>query len=397
MFFNSGLKKAMVVATVAATSAVMLTGCGGGGDKKTEVVKIGFIAPITGNNAALGVGMKNSADLAIKHANASGKYPYKFELVVADDAADPSTAVAAANKLITDKGIVAVGGHFNSGCALATAPVFHKNGMAMLVTAAIHPDITGKGYKEITRIITEAKAQNVYAGELAAKTWGVKTICLINDRTDYGKTNASQFGENAAKNGAQVLSDDGINVGQQDFSAVLTNIKAKNPDCVYFGGMATEAALIKRQMADLQMNCLFLSDSGIISDTFNKIAGPTAEGMIAFNIGKPLEDLPGGKKFMDDYGAAKYPEPYENFGHFAYDTVMMLCDTIGKNKVGTDRKKAIEALRKAEYDGVLGKTSFDENGQTKNTLITTYISQGGKWVAYDKASIQVKDKKIAAK
>lgn len=397
MFFNSGLKKAMAVATLAATSAVMLAGCGGGGDKKTEVVKIGFIAPITGNNAALGVGMKNSADLAIKHANASGKYPYKFELVVADDAADPSTAVAAANKLITDKGIVAVGGHFNSGCALATAPVFHKNGMAMLVTAAIHPDITGKGYKEITRIITEAKAQNVYAGELAAKTWGVKTICLINDRTDYGKTNASQFGENAAKNGAQVLSDDGINVGQQDFSAVLTNIKAKNPDCVYFGGMATEAALIKRQMADLQMNCLFLSDSGIISDTFNKIAGPTAEGMIAFNIGKPLEDLPGGKKFMEDYAAAKYPEPYDNLGHFAYDTVMMLCDTIGKNKVGTDRKKAIEALRKAEYDGVLGKTSFDENGQTKNTLITTYISQGGKWVAYDKASIQVKDKKIAAK
>ena len=99
MIMNSKLKKAMAVVTVAATSAVMLTGCGGGGDKKTEVVKIGFIAPITGNNAALGVGMKNSADLAIKHANASGKYPYKFELVVADDAADPSTAVAAANKL----------------------------------------------------------------------------------------------------------------------------------------------------------------------------------------------------------------------------------------------------------------------------------------------------------
>lgn len=398
MNIDKKFKKGVALAAVTAVSAVMLAGCGGGGgDKKAEVVKIGFIAPITGNNAALGVGMKNSADLAIKHANASGKYPYKFELVVVDDASDPSTAVAAANKLITDKAVVASGGHFNSGCSLATAPVFHKNGMAFLVSAAIHPDITGKGYKEINRIITEAKAQNVFAGSLAAKDWGVKTICLINDRTDYGKTNAGQFGENAVKNGAQVLSDDGINVGQQDFSAVLTNIKAKNPDCVYFGGMATEAALIKRQMADLQINCLFLSDSGIISDTFNKIAGPAAEGMIAFNIGKPLEDLPGGKKFMEDYAAAKYPEPYDNLGHFGYDTVMMLCDVIGKNKVGTDRKKAIEALRKAEYDGVLGKTSFDENGQTKNTLITTYISKDGKWVAYEKSGLQVKDKQIVAR
>ncbi len=388
------LKKVLSCVAAASMCLALFTGCGG--EKKQEVVKIGFLAPLTGGNSAIGIGMKNSAQLAVDQVNKSGKYPYKFELVTADDAGDPSTAVAAANKLIADKGVVAVAGHFNSGCGLATAPVFHKAGMPMVVTGAIHPDITTKGFKEINRVITAADIQNKYAGELAAKEWGIKTIALINDRTDYGKTNADQFGKAAEANGAKVISVDGITVGQQDFSALLTKIKASNPDCIYFGGVATEAGLLKRQMASLNMDCLFLSDSGIISETFNKIAGSDANGMIAFNIGKPLEDLPGGKKFLDDYAAAKFAEPAENIGQFAYDSVGIIMQAVGESKA-TDRAKLIDAIRKIKFDGVLGTTTFDEQGQTQNTLITTYISDNGKWVPFEKASLTVKDKKIAAK
>ncbi len=388
------LKKVLSCVAAASMCLALFTGCGG--EKKQEVVKIGFLAPLTGGNSAIGIGMKNSAQLAVDQVNKSGKYPYKFELVTADDAGDPSTAVAAANKLIADKGVVAVAGHFNSGCGLATAPVFHKAGMPMVVTGAIHPDITAKGFKEINRVITAADIQNKYAGELAAKEWGIKTIALINDRTDYGKTNADQFGKAAEANGAKVISVDGITVGQQDFSALLTKIKASNPDCIYFGGVATEAGLLKRQMASLNMDCLFLSDSGIISETFNKIAGSDANGMIAFNIGKPLEDLPGGKKFLDDYAAAKFAEPAENIGQFAYDSVGIIMQAVGESKA-TDRAKLIDAIRKIKFDGVLGTTTFDEQGQTQNTLITTYISDNGKWVPFEKASLTVKDKKIAAK
>lgn len=388
------LKKVLSCVVAASMCLALFTGCGG--EKKQETVKIGFLAPLTGGNAAIGIGMKNSAQLAIDQANKSGKHAFKYELVAADDAADPSTAVAAANKLIADKGVVAVTGHFNSGCGLATAPVFHKAGMPMLMTGAIHPDITAKGFKEITRIITAADVQNKYAGELAAKEWGVKTIALINDRTDYGKTNADQFGQAAEANGAKVISVDGITVGQQDFSALLTKIKASNPDCIYFGGVATEAGLLKRQLADLNMDCLFLSDSGIISDTFNKIAGDSAQGMIAFNIGKPLEDLPGGKKFLEDYEAAKFPEPAENIGQFAYDSVALIIQATDDAK-SADRSKLIDAIRNVKFDGVLGHTTFDKNGQTENTLITTFISDGGKWVPYDKANLVVKDKKVVAK
>ena len=165
------LKKFICFAVLMVLLMGMVAGCG---TKKAETVKIGFIGPLTGGNAAIGIGLKNSAELAVKQANESGKYKTKFELVVADDGGDPSTAVSAANKLIADKGVVAVFGHFNSGAALATVPIFHKNGMPILVTAAIHPDITKGQFKEVTRIMTAANVQNEFAGNLATKEWGVK-------------------------------------------------------------------------------------------------------------------------------------------------------------------------------------------------------------------------------
>ena len=290
--------------------------------------------------------------------------------------------------------MVAVFGHFNSGAALATVPIFHKNGMPILVTAAIHPDITKGQFKEVTRIMTAANVQNEFAGNLATKEWGVKKIALIHDKTDYGKTNATQFAESAKKNGATIISEDGISVGQQDFAALLTKIKAENPEAIYFGGVATEAGLLKRQMADLQMNCLFLSDSGIISDTFNKIAGDAAQGMIAFNIGKPLEDLPGGKAFIKAYDDAKFAEPHETYGHFGYDSANIVMAAIDKAGT-TDRAKVAEAIRATNsFPGVIGEISFDQRGENTLKLITTFISENGKWIPYYKSTIKVVDMKL---
>ena len=386
------LKKIISFAVLMVFLMGMVSGCG---SKKSETVKIGFIGPLTGGNAAVGMGLKHSAELAVKQANESGKNKYKYELVVVDDGGDPSTAVSAANKLIADKGVVAVFGHFNSGCALATVPIFHKNGMPILVTAAIHPDITKGSFKEVTRIMTAANVQNEFAGNLATKEWGVKKIALIHDKTDYGKTNATQFADTAKKNGAEIISEDGISVGQQDFAALLTKIKAENPEAIYFGGVATEAALLKRQMADLQMNCLFLSDSGIISDTFNKIAGDAAQGMIAFNIGKPLEDLPGGKAFIKAYDDAKFTEPHEAYGHFAYDSANVVMAAIEKAGT-TDKAKIAEAIRATNnYPGVIGNISFDDRGENTLKLITPFISENGKWIPYYKSTIKVVDKKVA--
>jgi len=368
----------------------VLTGCG---TSSSKVVKIGFVGPLTGGNAAIGVGMKNAVDLAVKQANASGKLPYKIELLAVDDAGDPTTAVNAANKLIADKGVVAVVAHFNSGAALATVPVFHKNGMPAVIAAAIHNDITKDGFKEITRVITAADVQNEIAGNVAAKDWGLKKYAVIHDKTDYGKTNAEQFIASVKNNGGEIISFDGISVGQQDFSALLTTIKSKNPDMVFFGGVATEAALIKRQMGELQMNAIFMSDSGILSDTFNKIAGSAADGTLAHGIGKPLEDLPGGKDFMKAYADAKYAEPHEAYAPFAYDAANIIIKAL--EKAGPDRAKMADAIRGiAGFQGILGETAFDDKGQTRLKIITTYISEGGKWVPYYRSSLKVVDQKI---
>ncbi|WP_094607346.1 Leucine-, isoleucine-, valine-, threonine-, and alanine-binding protein [Sporomusa silvacetica DSM 10669] len=368
----------------------VLTGCG---TSNSKVVKIGFVGPLTGGNAAIGIGMKNSVDLAIKQANASGKLPYKIELVAVDDAGDPTTAVNAANKLIADPGVISVVAHFNSGAALATVPVFHKNGMPTVIAAAIHNDITKGGFKEITRVITAADVQNEVAGNVATKDWGLKKFAVIHDKTDYGKTNAEQFIASVKNNGGEIVSFDGISVGQQDFAALLTIIKSNNPDMVFFGGVATEAALIKRQMGELQMNAIFMSDSGILSETFNKIGGPAADGTLAHGIGKPLEDLPGGKDFMKAYADAKYAEPHEAYAPFAYDAANIIIKAL--EKAGPDRVKMAEAIRGiTSFEGILGETTFDDKGQTRLKIITTYISEGGKWVPYYRSGMKVIDKKI---
>ncbi len=145
------------------------------------------------------------------------------------------------------------------------------------------------------------------------------------------------------------------------------------------------------------MDCLMFSDSGIISDTFIKIAGPAAEGVIAFNIGKPLAELPGGKQFMDDYAKAKFAEPYENYGHFAYDTAGVIMDAINRSK-SLKRSDVIDAIRTTKgYQGVIGETTFDENGQTLNKLITAFISENGKWNSYEKSNLKVENLKIVKK
>ncbi|HHV72645.1 MAG TPA: branched-chain amino acid ABC transporter substrate-binding protein [Clostridia bacterium] len=385
------MKKIAKILIAIIVMSLLLTGCGGNASK---TVKIAYIGPITGPNAAIGIGMKNSAQLAIDQANKSGKLPYKLELVVLDDVSDPAQAVNAVNKAASDPDIVAAVAHFNSGCALATVHTFNKYQLPAVIIGAIHDQITENGYPEITRVISAASIQNKVAGDVAVKEFGVKRISVIHDQTDYGKTNADQFIAQAKANGAEILSYDGISVGQQDFSAVLTAIKSKNPEMVFFGGLATEAALIKRQMKELNINALFMSDSGILSTTFNEIAADAAEGAIAHGIGKPIEDLPGGQAYIEAYKNAGFKEPYEAYGPFAYDATNIVIDALSRVEK-PDRASLTKAIRETKnFPGILGETSFDEKGQTTLDLITTYISENGEWVPYYKSKIKVVDKQI---
>lgn len=375
-------------------TSILLSGCSSTGSASKETYKIAYIGPITGANAAFGLGLRNSVELAVKQANEKGDLPFKLEFVALDDAGDPATAVNAANKAASDPKVIATVAHFNSGCALATKDVFHKYGLPSVIAAAINDKITQDGYPEITRVITASKVQNLFAGDVATKELGVKKIAVIQDQTDYGKTNAEQFINQAKKNGAEMLSFDGIAVGQQDFSALLTKIKSENPDMIFFGGLATEAALIKRQMTEIGINAIFMSDSGIQSKTFIDIAGADGEGTICHGLVSPIEELPKGKEFVTAYNKAGFKEYYEAYGPFAYDAANIIIQAM-KNCKTIDRASVAKAIRETKnYDGVIGKTSFDKNGQTTLNTVITYVVKDGKWVTLKSSGYTFKDGKM---
>jgi branched-chain amino acid transport system substrate-binding protein len=347
-----------------------------------KVVKIGFIGPLTGPNAAFGLGSRNSSDLAVKETNRAGKAPYAYELIVTDDASDPSTGVSVATKLCTVDKVAAATTHFNSPVGLATIHVFNRYKTPQVFWGGIHPDITYKhNFLEVTRVCANTISEHAQLVDLVFKKRGYDGWSLIYDTTSYGTScnNAVKKAMNEA--GAKVISEDGVPVGTQDFRPILSRIKAMNPNpkVIYYGGVVTEAALIKRQMAEMGMsNYLYCGVTGFDSETFNKTAGSDAEGTVI--VGKKVigED----SAFVKAYKAEGYKEYYEATGPFAYDATGLIISAI--NKVGPNDKGLLaKTIRDMEYQGVLGLTKFDEFGQTLTGGLTLKVSEGGQWVAWE--------------
>lgn len=348
-----------------------------------KVVKIGFIGPLTGPNAALGIGAKNSAELHIRQANDSGDFPYKIEFVAYDDASDPTTGVAAALKLCSDPEIVAVTSHFNSAVALATVHTFHRFGIEQMMFASIHPDVTrGNDYKEVTRICADNIAEHDFGADLVIGEFGYKKWSSIYDTSSYGVNCNDNFKRSLSERGGTLLSEDGISVGTKDFRPIITKIKELKPDAIYFGGLYTEAALLKRQMQELGMDkVLYFGVTGFDSDTFNEIAGSAAEGTIM--VGKLA--LGEDSSFVKAYKLAGFKESYEALGPYAYDAVGIFLDAL--KKVGPDRMAIVDYIADPNfsYTGIIGLTLLDKDGQSSTGGLTMKVSQDGKWINWNES------------
>src|SRR5271169_6000930 len=348
-----------------------------------DKIKVGFIGPLTGGVSANGLGGRNSADLAVRLRNADAKAKYEYELVVLDDECKPNVAVQVATKMAAEKDIVAAATHYCSSTAIATVDVYHKFGLPVVVWGAVLPDITYRNkYAEVHRVNGTMINQNE-ANAALISTLGYKTVAVIHDTTDYGKGHNQYFSEALARLGkAKIVGTFGVTADQQDFTAELTQIKALNPDVIYFGGLTPIGVRIRSQMDKLGIKAVFDGTSGIVSDAFIQGLGPLAEGTLAFREGAPTEKLPGGKFFMEKYNAQKYDNPPEAYGAFAYAAMDMILDTI--EKVGPDRKKVIDALADVkDRDSIVGKITFDDHGQNTVSLITKYVVQDGKFVEWD--------------
>ena len=347
-----------------------------------DKAKVAFIGPLTGGVAANGIGARNSAELAVKLRNADPKAKYEYELVVLDDECKPNVAVQVATKAGADRSVIAAAAHYCSAAAIAAVETYNRLGLPMVVWGAVLPDITYRNkYPEVHRVNGTMINQN----EVAAKFMtglGFKKWVVIHDTTDYGKGHNEYFTKYAKENGGQIVGTFGVTADQQDFTAELTQAKALNPEVIYFGGLTPIGIRIRSQMDKLGLSAVFQGTSGIKSDAYIQALGPLAEGSLSFIEGAPIEKLPGGKFFQEQYDKAGYKEPPEAYGAFAFVAMQLILDTI--EQVGPDRKKVTDALGKvANYDSVIGPVTFDDHGQNTVPLISKYVAQDGKWVIWE--------------
>jgi branched-chain amino acid transport system substrate-binding protein len=378
---------------IAPLLAIALLAASVGGAQAKDEVKVGFIGPLTGGVSVNGLGGRNSADLAVRLRNADGKAKYDYELVVLDDECKPNVAVQVATKMSADKDIIAAATHYCSATAIATVDVYHKFGLPVVVWGAVLPDITYRNkYAEVHRVNGTMINQNDANAELITKV-GYKTVAVIHDTTDYGKGHNEYFSKALAKLGGKIVGVFGVTADQQDFTAELTQIKALNPQVIYFGGLTPIGVRIRAQMDKLGITAVFDGTSGIVSDAFIQGLGPLAEGALAFREGAPTEKLPGGKFFMEKYTAQKYDNAPEAYGAFAYAAMDLILDSI--EKVGPDRKKVIEEMANVkDRDSIVGKITFDDHGQNEVPVITKYVVQDGKFVEWDDSEYAAGKRKL---
>jgi branched-chain amino acid transport system substrate-binding protein len=361
-----------------------------------DAVRIAFVGPLTGGNSAIGLGGRNSADLAVKLRNQDAKAKYQYDLVVLDDECKPDTGVQVATKAGSDRSVVAGVTHYCSVVAMATVDTYHRFGLPVIVWGAVLPDITyANDFKEIHRVNGTMINQNETNAKFVTDR-GYKRVAIIHDTTDYGKGHDKYFTQFLTKGGGKVVIDLGVTADQQDFTAELTQTKAQNPEVLYFGGLTPIGVRIRAQMDKLGMNAQFDGTSGIVNDDFIKALGPLAEGVLAFREGAPAEKLPGGKKFLEDYNKQGYTNPPEAYGPFAFAGAQLIMDAI--EKVGPDRKKVIAELAKVkDVDTIVGKVTFDDHGQNTVPVITKYVVQDGKWVLWEDSEYASGKRKLRGK
>lgn len=351
-----------------------------------DTVKIAFIAPLTGGVSNIGIGGRNSADLAVRLRNADPKSKYIYELVSQDSECKPNVGVQVATKMAADKSIVAGVTNYCSAVAMAAISVYHRFGMPAIVWGAVLPDVTyANNYKEVHRVNGTMINQNEVAAKFMAEL-GYKKWVIIHDTTDYGKGHNKYFSEFLAKSGGKILGTYGVTADQQDFTTELTRIRELKPDVIFFGGLTPLGVRIRTQMEKLGIKAQLQGTSGLKSDAYITGAGKElAEGSLSFIEGAPWEKLPGGLFFTSKYALQKYSEPAEAYGPFAFAAANLIMDAV--EKVGPDRKKVLEVLNKTkDVETIVGKVTFDDHRQNIVPLISKYVVEDGAWVIWEDSS-----------
>ena len=365
----------------AVAAAIALIGCGqqgsGGGAGAGVEVKIGHVAPLTGGIAHLGKDNENGARLAIEQANEAkvsidGK-PVKFTLVAEDDQADPKVGATVAQKLVDAK-VVGVVGHLNSGTSIPASPIYNQAGIPVISGSATNPKLTEQGFKNQFRVVARDDQQGPAVAKYLADNNKPKVVAVVDDATAYGEGIANEVEKALKGAGINVLPREKGTDKTTDWKAILTKLRGRNPDAVFYGGMDATGGPLLKQGRELGIKAVFSFGDGACTDKMKELAGDAAEGLLCSQAGIPPQAA--SKAFLDAYKKKFNADPIL-YSPFTYDATNLLIEAMKKAN-SSDPKKYLAELQKMSYTGASGQIGFDDKGDRKDAEITMFSMKGGK-------------------
>lgn len=405
-------KRAVVAAAAVLAGALVLSACGtnrtesggtsgGSCDTSKGTLVIGMIAPLSGSLSALGLGMRNSAQLAVDQANAACKVPgYKLAFQPEDDQATAQIAGQAATKLSSDPNVVGVVGTLNSSTSQSVQPILAGKSIVQVSPANTNPSLTlgdaattapKRPFPTYFRVATTDLVQGPFGAQYLVQKAGKKNIAVIDDGKTYGAGLAEQFAIEAQKLGATVVAREKVGEKDTDFSGVVSKIRPLNPDAVYYGGEYPAAGPLSKQVAAAGMNIPLMGGDGIVDKQFVALGG--REGDLATNVGAPAANLPSAKAFIDAYAAAGFTEAFSAYGVLTFDATNVVIDGLAKAINGgtfsdATRQSLIDAVQATSLDGASGKVAFDQFGDTTNKVLTIYSVKGDDFAPIETGTFQ---------
>ena len=389
------------IAVVAALLALVLAGCGGaggssgdGGDCDTSrgTLVVGLVAPLSGELASVGLGMKNSADLAVTQANARCAVPgYHLAVQSQDDRADPATGAAAAATLARDPSLVGVLGPFNSSVAQAVQPVLGEAGVVQISPGSTATTLTRganpvtaplRQYQTFFRTVATDAVQGPAAATYLARAEGKRRVAVVSDGKTYGEGIAEEFSKQLATEGGQVVvrvtAPPGTPRGD-----VVSRVSAARPDAVFYGGEYPEGGPLSAALAAGGASVPVMGGDGVVNPGYVTAGG--REGDLGTSIGPPPETVPASRDFVEAYRRAGYPESFGSYGASTFDAANVLVDsavrTLGEDAGWTPalRPAMVRSVQGFHGDGITGPVSFDRFGDVSTDAVTVYRVQGGQW------------------
>lgn len=359
------------------SSSAAANGASGAGNPGEATIRIGQVSPLTGGIAHLGKDNENGVRLAIEEANARGVeiggQKVRFELLSEDDQGDPKVGTTVAQKLI-DAGVAGVVGHLNSGTTIPASALYEQAGVPMISGSSTNPQLTEQGFRHVFRIVGRDDQQGPAVANYLLSEIHPKTVAVIDDATSYGEGLANEVEKTLKAAGVQVLPREKGTDKTADWKAILTKLKGKQADAVFYGGMDATAGPLLKQARELGLGLPFAFGDGACTEKMIELSGGTAEGMYCSQAGIPVQAA--SRAFLDAHQARFKVEPIL-YGPFTYDATWLLIQAM-KQANSADPKKYLPVLAQSRYDGATGHIEFDAKGDRKDAEMTIFTAKAGK-------------------